>query len=360
MRPMTFDRFARGFIAIASILLAGWTFYILSSVLIPFIAAGVVAYMLNPVVNFLQHTCRLRLRFVCVTITLILFIGILTGLLWLCIPPMLEECSHLENIVRHYLEGGRENSSIPIAIRDFFDEHVQKSDLNRYLQSGSLQSAIKDLLPHLWNMVNSAANAIIRLVAWLFALLYLFFLMLDYDRCAQTWISYVPARHRPLAKQIAGDITYYICGYFRGQFGIALSNCILFTLGFLLVGFPMPLALGCFIGILSFVPYLQIAGLLPATILALLRAADTGQNFWMLTGSVLLVYIVVQIIQDVIVTPRIMGKIMGLSPAIILLSLSIGGSMFGILGLIVALPVTTLSLKYYKQYVIGIPSKETE
>ncbi|MBR1733321.1 MAG: AI-2E family transporter, partial [Alloprevotella sp.] len=127
----------------------------------------------------------------------------------------------------------------------------------------------------------------------------------------------------------------------------------MFSVGFLLRGFPRPVGLGCFIGLISFVPYLQVIGILPATVLALLRAADTGQNFWLLIGGVILVYIVVQILQDTIVTPYVMGNITGLSPAIILLSLSVWGYMLGIIGLIIALPLTTLLISYYRRYVIG-------
>ena len=152
-------------------------------------------------------------------------------------------------------------------------------------------------------------------------------------------------------------------GYFRGQALVALSNCVMFSVGFVIIGFPMPIALGCFIGLISFVPYLQVVGIVPALILALLRSADTGQNFWLLIGGVALVYIVVQVLQDTIVTPHVMGKIMGLSPAIILLSLTVWGYMLGIIGLIIALPLTTLAISYYHRYIIGDiekPSDETE
>ena len=114
----------------------------------------------------------------------------------------------------------------------------------------------------------------------------------------------------------------------------------------------MPIALGLFIGLISFVPYVQLVGILPAAILALLRAADTGQNFWLLIGGVILVYIVVQILQDSVVTPLVMGNITGLPPAIILLSLTVWGYMLGIIGLIIALPMTTLMISYYKRYVL--------
>ena len=78
-----------------------------------------------------------------------------------------------------------------------------------------------------------------------------------------------------------------------------------------------------------------------------LKAADTGDNFWIIIASAAAVFIVVQIIQDGYLVPRIMGKITGLNPAIILLSLSIWGSLMGMLGMIIALPLTTLMLSYY-------------
>lgn len=357
-KNITFDRFVRGCLIIGSIAVSVLLFKYLSPVIVPFLISGIIAYLLNPVVNFLQNTCHLRWRGLCVIITLLLAGGIVTGLLWLCIPPMIEESAHLKDVVRSYLERGGlpDNATVPEAVRHFFNLHVQKSDLKEYLQSDDGMDLLKNVLPRLWQLLYSTVGMAISFVASLISLLYLFFLLLDYERYAKGWIKFIPPRRRAFARQLVDDTTYYMCGYFRGQLGIALSNCVMFTTGFLIIGFPMPVALGCLIGIISFVPYLQVAGILPAAILALLRAAETGANFWIMLGGVLLVYLVVQIIQDVIVTPRIMGKIMGLSPAIILLALSVGAYVMGIGGLILALPVTTLALTYYKRYTI----KESE
>lgn len=87
-------------------------------------------------------------------------------------------------------------------------------------------------------------------------------------------------------------------------------------------------------------------------LLSLLRSAETGENFWILFGLSLLVLGIVQAIQDLYLTPRIMGKAMGLNPAIILLSLSIWGTLLGFIGLIIALPLTTLCLSYYKRFIL--------
>jgi len=121
----------------------------------------------------------------------------------------------------------------------------------------------------------------------------------------------------------------------------------------------MPVGMGILVGVLSFIPYIQVLGLLPAALLSLLQMADTGSSFWGLMALVLVVYIVVQILQDTIFTPRIMGQITGLSPAVVLLSLSVWGYIAGIIGLMVALPLTTLMLAYYQRYVLEESSEET-
>jgi len=97
---------------------------------------------------------------------------------------------------------------------------------------------------------------------------------------------------------------------------------------------------------------LQLVGLIPTIILAIVKAADTGQNFWFILLMALAVFAVVQIIQDTFLTPKIMGHVTGLNSAIILLSLSIWGSLLGILGMIIALPMTTLLINYYQKYII--------
>jgi predicted PurR-regulated permease PerM len=100
------------------------------------------------------------------------------------------------------------------------------------------------------------------------------------------------------------------------------------------------------------VPYLQTIGIIPVAILGILKAAETGQSFWLIALYIAIVFIVVQIIQDLFLTPKIMGKATGMNPALILLSLSIWGSLLGFVGLIIALPATSLLISYYKKYII--------
>ena len=105
-----------------------------------------------------------------------------------------------------------------------------------------------------------------------------------------------------------------------------------------------------FIGVLNLVPYLQLVSVVPMVLLAVLKAASTGGDFWMIMFSACIVLLVVQLIQDLLLVPLIMGRRMNLHPAVILLSLSIWGKLLGLLGMIVALPLTTILLAYLKRY----------
>ena len=204
------------------------------------------------------------------------------------------------------------------------------------------------IVPSVTQEVNKTMELFIIFVIFL----YFIFILLDYERIANGWIRLIPERYRPFIQGLADDVEYSMNRYFRGQSLIALCVGILFAIGFKIVGFPLAVILGLFIGMLNLIPYLQTIGIIPMILLALLKSAETGQNFWVIFGLGLLVLAIVQVIQDLYLTPRIMGKAMGLNPAIILLSLSIWGTLLGFIGLIIALPLTTLFLSYYKRFIL--------
>lgn len=351
--PITFDRFIRGTIATLLVVGIGALIYYLSAVLIPFFVAWVAAYLLYPIVRFLQKYCFIRNRLAAIILTLLLTCGTLGGFFYLIVPPMVEECVHLKDVALNYIHRGADSTAVPKYVQDYLQHHVNEYQIENLLRQKDFMAAVKTTVPKVWEVLWSTASLIFNVVASLIGLLYLLFLLTDYEKYANRWITFIPRHKRRFAAQLVADIEHGMAGYFRGQALVALSNCVMFSIGFLIIGFPMPIGLGCLIGLISFVPYLQVVGFVPAALLALLKSAETGQNFWWLLLLVLIVYLVVQVLQDTIFTPRIMGKIMGLPPAIILLSLSVWGYAFGIIGLILALPVTTLAISYYKRYVVG-------
>jgi len=357
LKPViNFDRFVRGllFLAVITVLVLGLRW--LSPVLIPFFAAWAIAWILAPVVNFFQNTCRLRSRVLSVLITLALLIGLASAVAWLIIPPLIDGVTQIKEALLSYLASGHiRNIHLPEWLDHLMQQWLDQEKIQSMLRSDNLMKTIRETLPHVWNMLVSTANLVMSLVGAAFGALYLFFLLLDYDYYTTAWINWLPRTQRNFFRRLSEDLGNNMRGYFRGQALVALSNCVMFTLGFWIIGLPMPLGMGLFVGLISFIPYVQVVGFAPAAVLALMEMSDTGRSFWGLMALVLLVYIVVQVLQDTVFTPRIMGKIMGLSSAMVLLSLSIWSYMAGIIGLIIALPLTTIIFAYYKRYILKEP-----
>ena len=169
----------------------------------------------------------------------------------------------------------------------------------------------------------------------------------------------IPKKYRHFVTELRDDVEAGMNRYFRGQALVAAIVGVLFAIGFSIIGLPLAITMGLFIGLLNLVPYLQTVGFIPVIFLALLQSMETGQSFWWFMLAVFIVFVVVQSTQDLLLVPKIMGKAMGLNPAIILLSLSVWGALFGIIGMIIALPATTLLISYYTRFVINDESFET-
>ena len=357
-QEITFDRFIRGtlFVALLALFVAGINW--LSAVLLPFFAAWAIAWILAPVVNFLYVRCYIRPRFLAVILTLIGTTAIAVGALWLIVPPFLDGILHIKDALLRYLQNDSGHVVLPNWMQNLLQEWLDALQLEHKLKQGNVLQMLRTSLPHVWNVVQSTANVVISLASSAFALLYLVLLLADYDHYATVWLKYVPRSQRAFLEKLSNDAAHNMRGYFRGQMLVAISNGVMFSIGFWLIGLPMPVGMGIFVGVLSFIPYIQVLGILPAALLSLLKMADTGSSFWGMMALVFLVYVVVQVLQDTIFTPRIMGQIMGLSPAVVLLSLSVCGYIDGITGLMVALPLTTLMLAYYQRSILEEPVQD--
>ena len=337
-KKITFDSFIRG--SIGCVLVVGILMLVerLSGVLLPFFIAWLIAYMVYPLVKFFQYKLRLKSRIISIFCSLFLITVIGVTLFYLLVPPMISEIGRMNDLLVTYLTNGAGNN-VPKNLSEFIHENIDLQALNRVLSEENILAAIKDTVPRVWTSF--------------FLLLYVIIILLDYEAIAEGWLHLLPNKYRTFASNLVHDVQDGMNRYFRGQALVAFCVGILFSIGFLIIDFPMAIALGLFIGALNMVPYLQIIGFLPTILLAILKAADTGQNFWIIIACALAVFAIVQIIQDTFLVPKIMGKITGLNPAIILLSLSIWGSLMGMLGMIIALPLTTLMLSYYQRFIIN-------
>lgn len=348
-KEITFDRLVRW---VGTTLLVVAVLYMvnyLSNVLLPFFVAWLFAYLLYPIVHFVETRGKIRVRALAIIITLLMVLIVASALVYIIVPPMIEQFQKLYVILLHWMHETTHTNNLSEWIANWISRNQQ--ELERFFKSPDFTDAIKTAAPKLFNIVGQTANIVLSVIASLITILYMFFILLDYEYLSTTWVRIFPKKHRPFWNDMKVDVARELNNYVRGQGLVSLCMAIMFCIGFTIIDFPMAIGLGIMIGILNLVPYLHTFALIPTAFLAMLKAADTGQNFWIIFGLAVGVFAVVQVITDMVVTPKIMGKAMGLNPAILLLSLSIWGSVLGFIGLIIALPLTTLIIAYWKRYV---------
>ena len=344
----------------AVVLVLYWLIRRLSGVLLPFLISFVVAYMLAPIVNFFQHKCRLRNRVLSVIVTILLMIGVLTGVVAAVVPAISRQATSLSQSVKTYVADWDGSEYFSPRVNDRVEEIIQSIDIKTLMESAEVQQGIKRALPILGDWISNGVNALMGLAVAFICILYIIFLLIDYEKITTNWHKYIPARFRDSIVMLLSDLDRNMNAYFRGQALVAGIVGILFAVGFQIVGLPMGIGIGLFIGVLNLVPYMQALGIPPCILLGLIQSAETERPVWVVMLCIAAVFIIVQTIQDMVLIPKIMGDVTGMGPAWILLSLSIWGSLLGFVGMIIALPVTTLLVSYYKRFVLHMTDDMTK
>lgn len=335
------------------------TVYYLKDVLTPFCIALTVAYLLNPLVHAVQQRVHHRGVAVCCTL-----LGIVT-LFAYCSTFILDLIVKEARQSGALLEGFLNNKEMLLKTKHLFSPYLLKQ-LQIYLSQRNiihllqqqepvalLQTIAQHVLPGAWSVFASVIGLILGIVGILIMLLYTVFILIDFDNVKSKLDYFFSQQANHNLKKMMLLFKEMTHRYFRSQMYICIILSILFTIGFKLIGLPLALTLGGCVGLLNMVPYLSFIGLVPATLLAGLQSLETGQSFLTLLALVIAVFAAVQIVQDMLLTPRIMGKATGLSPAWLLLSISIWGELLGFLGLILAIPLTCLFIAICKHALMG-------
>ena len=351
-RPFTLDRTVRLLISIAIGALLLYAVNYLRDVLLPFLVSWLLAYMIHPIVRFFQYRLKLRNRGLSVTVTLLLLIGSIAGIIALLYPLIATEVHKMDLLLNTYMRSESNGGIIPVEWIEQLSSIWSNMDLHALLQNSDIQGAIKSMLPKMWSVVNTSFNAVMSLAVVFISILYLVFILMDYEKISNGWIHIIPPKYRSFISELAEDLETGMNRYFRGQALVASLVGVLFAIGFSIMGLPLAIIIGLFLGLLNMVPYLQVIGIAPCLLLGLLQAAESGTSYGLILLFITLVFIIVQCIQDLFLVPKIMGDVTGMNPAIILLSLSIWGALLGVTGMIIALPMTTLCISYYKRFVL--------
>lgn len=344
----TFDRVMKILFSAIAVVVLVWLINILRDVLLPFCVACLVAYILEPLVEVNCTWLRCKRRGIPVFVTLFEVTLVLLVLTYFFVPSVVREFDQMRHIMQANSDHRVDMPYLPTEIHDYLEQYFTMDYLLKLLHEGHFTTLVDTGT----NMISSTVEVVLHTIEWLLTFIYIIFIMLDYEHIMKGFRMLVPPKFRPVAYKIGDDIKVNMNHYFRGQALIAGCAAVFYCVGFSIVGIPLSIVLGVLVGILYMIPYFQYVTLIPVAIVCYISSLGGNGTFLSLLGQCLLVYAVSQIICDYVLTPKILGKAMGLNPALILLSLSVWGTLLGLIGMIIALPLTTILLAYYQEYVI--------
>lgn len=190
-QQITFDKAARWAI-LGLIILA--TFFIvksLSSVLLPFAIAWLLAYLLYPIVKFVQYKLHVPTRALSIIVSFIFVLAIITGVFWLIVPPFIEQVDKLISFINKYIKQSDDANQIAAYIQDWLQQNHR--EIERFFQSEEFMKTMKSAMPQVFNIVGQTARVVISIVASFITLLYMFFILLDYEYLTNSWIKIFPS-----------------------------------------------------------------------------------------------------------------------------------------------------------------------
>lgn len=299
----------------------------ISTVLKPFIIAAVISYLLNPIVKAFENKGIGRIFGV--LIVYLIFIVIIMLISFVLVPKLIREISVLAMNIPQYSSQMQEllkkfqdsymNSGLPESFKDVLDENLIM-----------LQSMILTLLQNI-------ANGIIKIFSQLFNIIIVpvitFYILKDIEYFKNQFILILPKTKRMKFIILLRDIDNVFGKYIRGQIIIASFVGIFTTIALVLIKVKYAFILGIFAGIANIIPYFgPFIGIVPTILFALL---DSTSKALYAAGA----FILIQQLESGFLTPRIIGKSVGIHPVYVIMSLIAGGKLFGIIGLIIAVPV---------------------
>ena len=351
-----FDRVVRMVLTFISVAVGVWLVNYLSPVLMPFVVGFILAYLIEPLVEWLQCKARIKSRGFAVVIALLIVIAVITGLCWLVIPYLIDEFGAMSKQLAAYAKSSLRIPYVPAEINEFIQRYIDLEKINEMFSKQQWMDLINKAASGAWSVVGGTMSVIFNILSWFIVLLYMFFILLDFNKLSRAFKAAIPGKYRRMALRIFGDVADTMSRYFRGQAAVSFFVGVIFAIEFYIIGLPMAIAFGLFVGLLNMVPYLQLISIPIAAFLCLVATAATGGSFWVMFAWVIAAYIICQVIQDMVLIPTIMKSQMGLNPAIIFLSLSLWVYVMGFIGLIIGLPLTTLIISYYCEFVLHQPN----
>ena len=321
------------YFVVVGVLLAVIFFYFSRRVLTPFFIAFALAYLLDPVTDRLE-SLKISRTFAVLVLMAGVF-SLVTGIGLLIFPLLKLQAEHLVSNLPNYIAIMQE-WMYPLLGVVGEPEKIQGILNRELLKVGELPlKVISSITSILWGSVAGLFSFILLLANLVIIPVVMFYLLRDYDLINKKMLSFVPARSREQVLSLINEIDGVLAGFVRGQLMVGLIMAGLYSIGLFFCGTPMSLFIGLLAGLASLVPYLGLVfGFVPAAILTFMQTQD-----WVLVFGVAGVFAVVQGLEGMIITPRIVGEKIGLHPVAIILAVLLGAEFFGLVGVIVSVPV---------------------
>lgn len=314
--------------------ISGWLLYLLAPVLTPFIAAGLLAYIGDPLADRMQRLKLPRsIAVVCVFLLTFLFLGLLVLLV---LPLIRTQVAALFDALPGII-AELEQVWLP-RVSTFLDFDASEdiglaAFLNRYSDMAGNWGGT--LLMSLSRSGGALAAAVISL--FLIPII-TFYMLRDWDDILQRVGALVPSRQRETIFRLARETDDILGAFLRGQILVMLALAVMYSVGLTLVGLEFALAIGVVAGLVSFVPYL---GLVFGILLAGLTVVTEPDPLWRL-GGVVITFWAAQLVEGSVLTPKLVGDRIGLHPVIVIFAIAAGGQLFGFFGILLALPAAAV------------------
>lgn len=302
--------------------------------------AFVLAYILNPMVEFLE--CRGVKRAYGIMIVFCLASLVCGGFAFFILVSISGEFSSVQLNLPGYAQHMYE--IMPLALKGYLDiETTEKLylRLNELLQQfrSTVPDLVRPLLSFLQRAFSSTVSVLLAMIGYLIIPVYLFYLIFDLPKLKTFIESFVPLRFQHVYARKMSEIDAILSGFIRGQLSVCAILAVLYSIGLYFIGIDMAVAIGMLAGATFIIPYVgTIIGILLSVVMALLKFNDLLHPLLCIGW-----FSFVQLLEGTIITPKIVGDTVGLHPLVAILSLLIGGQLFGITGILLAVPATAVA-----------------
>lgn len=300
------------------------------TILFPILLTGAIYYLLNPLVDKLE---RRKIPRIYTIVTLYLFIaGIITVLIITVIPLVQEQVTRLiDNFPKYSYELQLQFENLIGS--NFFSQIQQSTGFNPSNLGQTIAEQATSILDSTWSGIGGFLGAVKDIILTLVTVPFiLFYLLKDGRKLPSFILRYVPVRFRDQTHRVMTDMNGQISSYIRGQIIVSFCIGVLLYFGFLIIGLDYSLVLAIIAACTSIVPYLgPTIAITPALIIAIVTSP-------IMLLKLIIVWTVVQLIEGKFISPQIMGKTLRIHPITIIFVILTAGNLFGILGIILAVP----------------------